>query len=308
MLYPFSCLASHIIPLRLQESFEYRGFCGPKTMASEDSFRRCANYQPTEDDIFIATQMKCGTTWMQHIVFQILHHGAGEFDDDKYKHMYAVSPWIETDPLCSVALDKARPVSQYKKRIIKTHMPVQLCPFSQDANYIYVARHPVSCFASMVDFLSTATGPFCLSRKDLLTFFCSEKMWWGPWINHVQNWLEKAQGNSNIHFVVFEQLKDNAQDEVAKIADFLDVSLTAQEMTKILEKVDFQYMKKNNEYFEMVPPNIFSESTDAGFFVRGNDQRQRDVSSEERQAIIDYCKSKLKSSSSALIEFYPELG
>ncbi|HBG51064.1 MAG TPA: hypothetical protein DDW89_04535, partial [Gammaproteobacteria bacterium] len=61
-------------------------------MSSKKSYAGTLHYQPEAADIFIATQMKCGTTWMQQIVFEILHGGAGDLSDAGYRHMYAVSP------------------------------------------------------------------------------------------------------------------------------------------------------------------------------------------------------------------------
>jgi len=37
---------------------------------------------------------------------------------------------------------------------------VQLCPYHTAAKYVYVARHPVSCFASCVDFMAANMGAF----------------------------------------------------------------------------------------------------------------------------------------------------
>ena len=138
--------------------FRYEGIACVSGLASAESFARAKQYRANSNDIFVATQMKCGTTWMQQVVFEILHHGAGDLTDSGYRHLYAMSPWIETSPYASVALERAPLVSPYKKRLIKTHLPVQLCPYSRDAKYIYVARHPVNCFASCKDFIAMLGG------------------------------------------------------------------------------------------------------------------------------------------------------
>ena len=57
---------------------EYKGVSAPTGSCSVASFEKAASYQPRPEDIFVATQMKCGTTWMQHIVFQILYRGRGD--------------------------------------------------------------------------------------------------------------------------------------------------------------------------------------------------------------------------------------
>jgi hypothetical protein len=183
----------------------YEGVSGPAGSCSKESFERGANYTPTAADIFVVTQMKCGTTWMQHLVYQVLHRGAGRLVEDG-KTMYAVSPWLEGRK--SVSLEDAPLVSPEQRRIIKTHFPVQLCPNAAAARYIYVARHPVSCFASCIDFVETNVGAMAPTLPAFEEWFCSpDLMWWGTWTDHVQGWWERAQQQDNVLFVYFEDMK-----------------------------------------------------------------------------------------------------
>lgn len=51
---------------------------------SKECFESVLRYQPKSGDIFIATYPKCGTTWMQNVVLNILRRGqplekAGDF-------------------------------------------------------------------------------------------------------------------------------------------------------------------------------------------------------------------------------------
>ena len=49
-------------------TFAYEGVCGPPQVSSPEVFERAKHYLPGPDDVFVATQMRCGTTWMQQIV------------------------------------------------------------------------------------------------------------------------------------------------------------------------------------------------------------------------------------------------
>ena len=138
-------------------AFEYAGVCGPPKLSSAEVFERAANYAPRPEDVFVATQMRSGTTWMQQLVYQIVTRGDGELDARGRGHLYAVSPWI--DALASVSIDEAPLVGETPVRIIKTHLPTALCPYAPHAKYIYVARHPVRCFMSIVDFNRALLGP-----------------------------------------------------------------------------------------------------------------------------------------------------
>ncbi len=58
-------------------SFGHRGIAGPRGTCSEESFARAEDYEVRSDDVFVVTQMKCGTTWMQHVVYEVLNRGRG---------------------------------------------------------------------------------------------------------------------------------------------------------------------------------------------------------------------------------------
>src|SRR5262245_17705773 len=164
-------------------TFEYEGVSGPPRVSSAEVFAKAARYRPQREDVFIVTQMRCGTTWMQQLVCEIASRGRGDLSDQGHRHLYATSPWL--DGVNSVSLEDAPRIGEKRKRIIKTHLPAALCPFGDDAMYIYVARHPVSCFASIADFNRTMAGPLAPATTTLAEWFCSDRMYWSPWPVHV---------------------------------------------------------------------------------------------------------------------------
>ena len=75
--------------------FEYEGVWGPPKVSSPEVFERARNYQPQPEDVFVATQMRCGTTWMQQVVYEIVNRGQGDLSDKGHGHLYAACPWID---------------------------------------------------------------------------------------------------------------------------------------------------------------------------------------------------------------------
>ncbi len=276
-------------------------------MCSKKSYEATLNYKPGAEDIFIATQMKCGTTWMQQIVFEILHGGEGDLSDDGYRHMYALSPWIETSPTSSVPMERAPLVGPNKNRIIKTHMPAQLIPDNDGAKYIYVTRHPVSCFASCVDFINLLGGPMIPERKNLLDWYCSEDMWWMSWPDHVESWWKRSQQHDNVLFVHYEELKQDLPGMITKIAEFLNTPLSDDEQKKVVHKAGFEYMKEHEYYFEMFAPNVFSVSNDIRFMQSGALNRHEDTDAIERERINEFCRERLANASYPLATYYPDI-
>jgi hypothetical protein len=306
LLYPILRLTGRFSSFTFQKaSFQHRGISGPKGTCSLESFQRGDEYEARQKDVFVVTQMKCGTTWMQHVVYEILHRGAGDLVDSGTA-LYAVSPWLEA--LKSVPIDEAPLLgAERPSRVIKTHFPASLCPFSPEARYVYVARHPVSCFASCADFIATNVGALAPDLGVIEEWFCSDGlMWWGTWPAHVVGWWELSQANDNVLFVHFEDMKRDLPDIVRQVTSFLGMrALTDEELDNVVHKCGFQYMQRHKEAFEMHPPHILA--TDAELFVKGTADRHKDVPDEVRRRILGWSAAELAGSDYPLGEAYPDV-
>ena len=285
-------------------SFDYDGVHGPPGVSSRALFEGARQYRPTAHDVFVVTQMRCGTTWMQQLVYQVLTRGRGELDD-RSGPLYAVSPWIEGAN--SVRIEDAALVGEPPTRIVKTHLPATACPHAAEARYIYVARHPVSCFASIVDFNRMMVGPLLPPLDTLAEWFCSDRMYWLPWPMHVTGWWECALRHDNVLFVQFEQMKADFPGVRERVAAFLGIALTGEEARRIDEKCSFRYMSEHEEQFEMAPPTMFSASR-PGFLPSGKAARHRDVDPVIAARIRAWCRESLRDSSFPASRFYPDLG
>ena len=304
---PFFSLLAKLHPSKTPPLFKHNGVAGPAAVASKESYQAASDYPAGEADIFVATQMKCGTTWMQQIVFEILHAGQGDLSDQGHRHMYALSPWLECSPKGSVAIEQAPLVSKHQKRIIKTHLPASLCPYNEKAKYIYVTRHPVSCYASVVDFVDMLAGPMSPKHADMLDWFCSDDFFFLNWADNVDGWWQWSKQYSNVLFVHFEDLKADPEAAIKQVSEFLQVTLDDRELAAVVNKCSFQYMKDHEESFEMAAPSIFSMRSNTRFMQRGKNKRHQDVRDEDRQCINRYMSSELKNSSYPLVQYYPDI-
>ena len=241
--------------------FRSKVLSGPAGRSSDETFQRAEGYQPTPQDIFVVTQMKCGTTWMQNVVYEILHRGKGNLVETGGA-MYAISPWLEGRR--SVPIAQAPLIGNERpSRNIKTHMPVGLCPYDPSARFIYVSRHPGSCFASCVDFVQTNVGGMAPTMTAFEEWFCSKDlMWWGTWTDHVLGWWRWSREQTNVLFVYFEDMKKDLPGIVRLVAGFLGVApLSDDEVATIAKKCSFRYMQDNQSSFEMQPPHIPPNAT-----------------------------------------------
>ncbi len=285
--------------------FQYRGIAGPKGTCSAESFARAEAWPAGPSDIFVATQMKCGTTWMLHVVYQVLRRGNGDLVESG-STLHAVCPWIEGRKTVSM---EAAPLvgTERPSRVIKTHLPATHAPWSPEARYIYVARHPVSCFASCVDFVKETAGRFAPPPEMIEEWFRSEElMWWGPWPAHVESWWRWSEERNNVLFVTFEEMKRDLPAVVRRVAGFLGLQpLSEAELARVTEKCGFRYMQEHHGTFEMHPPNIIA--ADAAFFIRGGADRHADVPEEARRRIAAWCAARMAGSHFPLGRIYPDV-
>jgi hypothetical protein len=302
-LAPVVAAFARVFHLRSPET-ELAGVKVPALACPLAAMRFAAEYRPDGRDIFVATQMKCGTTWMQQVVYEVLSRGEGDLGDDGHRHMYAVSPWIEAR--ASVSMEDAPRIGPGGHRIVKTHLPTRLCPYSEEARYIYVVRNPAACFASCVDFIRMLTGPFAFTLPEFVDWFCSDDMHWRSWPEHVEGWWRWAQERPNVLFVHYEEMLENLDETVGDVAAFLGVELTPAERARVVEKSSFAYMKEHEDVFEMAAPTPFSVG--AGSFLRsGSADRDRDVGPADRARIAAFCRERLAGASYPLERFYPEI-
>lgn len=286
-------------------SFEHEGVTGPRGTCTPESFRAGTGYQPRPSDIFVVTQMRSGTTWMQQLVYEILMRGEGDLVENG-RTLNAVSPFLES--VIGVPVDDAPAVAKDRpSRVIKTHFPVSLCPWSAQAKYIYVVRHPVSCFASCVDFLAENLGPSMPPVNDIEAWFCSARMWWSSWPRHVEGWHARSAAHANVLFVRFETMVGHLPVVAAEIAAFLGVPpLDESEMRAVTTRAGFDYMKRHSNAFEMYPPHLLA--VDSVYFAKGTADRHRDVSGDTRDRVMRWCREQLADGAVLLDHFYPDGG
>jgi len=305
LLFPILRFLSKTSNFKFQSaSFTVKGVAGPKGTCSAASFEQALAAAPQAGDVFVATQMKCGTTWMQHVIYEVLQRGDGKLVENG-EALYSQCPWIEASK--SVPLDDAPRIgTEHPSRVIKTHLPTKICPYSEDAKYIYVVRHPVSCFASCVDFVATNVGAFAPPLGVTEEWFCSDEMWWGPWTDHVDGWWKWSEQRDNVLFVTFEDMKRDLRAVVLEVAAFLQMApLSDEEVDRVVEKCGFKYMKEHSAAFEMHPPHILQ--TDAELFISGKADRHKDVPDDVRARVLRWAREGLEGSEFPLDRFYPDV-
>ncbi|KAH6926189.1 hypothetical protein HPB50_015801 [Hyalomma asiaticum] len=177
----------------------------------EELIRSALAYQPQEDDLFLVTYPKCGTTWTQYLILSILTDG---YPPERAVDFMLASPYMEM--MGAEAADRmARP------GLLKTHLPFSLQPYSRHARYIYVTRNPYDvCVSYYYHMKSKTPKVFEASFDSFCKLFIAGKVPYGDYFDHLLSWYEHRR-DPNILFLTYEQLKQDTHFSTLKIAEFM---------------------------------------------------------------------------------------
>lgn len=239
-----------------------------------------------EGDIVIGTYAKSGTTWMQQIVAQLVFDGAEGINVPE------VSPWVDLR-LPAREEKLAALEAQTHRRFMKTHLPLDAFVFRPDVKHIYIARDGrdvmwsmhnhhrsfIPEFYEMVNRLPGLQGPALEPPVDCPREYFLE--WldgngfpvWSFWEN-VRTWWD-ARALPNVMLAHFNNLKDDLEGSVRRIADFLEIEPSADKWPAILEHCSFDYMKEHAETVTPLGGAIF-EGGGRTFINKGSNGRWRE--------------------------------
>ena len=212
-------------------------------------FASALSYHARPNDIFIATYPKCGTTWVQYIVYLLLHDGEPLSAD---RLLGDAIPHLE-----EVGKDAVEGLPD--PRAIKTHLPFAMTPAHPDARYIYVARNPFDCvvsfyhhtrgFAQHYDF---GAGTF----DDYFECFLAGEVDFGDYFDHLGSWYERRD-DRNVLFLIFETMKDDPNQVVVEIAEFLGLPCATDEkrIADVVRHSSFDQMRKDQNRWSSRRPD-----------------------------------------------------
>ncbi|KAG8177588.1 hypothetical protein JTE90_028309 [Oedothorax gibbosus] len=209
-------------------------------MFSAEAFRSALKYKPRDDDIFIVTYPKCGTTWAQHILALIFKQGEPLGEDWNF---LSASPFLELLGAES-AETMARPGA------IKVHLPFHLTPWSDKAKYVYVTRNPKdTCVSYFHHMTANPAHGFTGTFDEFFEIFLSGKIDYEDYFDNLLGWYEH-RNDSNVLFVTYEEMKENPHQAILKIASFLDdekyadpLRQDSQKLENIVKHSSFKEMK-----------------------------------------------------------------
>lgn len=259
---------------------------------------------PRNGDVLIVTPYKSGTTWMQTIVMHLI------FQDLRTRPLPDFSPWL--DLRLTPVEETIHQLEQHEhRRFIKTHLPLDGIPYFSQCKYIVVGRDARDVFMSLWNHHKNLTKEFLREMNSAPGLVghpcprCPEEIrdFWHQWITvgwfdwetegypywsnlrHMQSWWN-FRHLPNILFVHFNDLLSHLEGELLRIADFLDITVTADLLPRIADAVTFKNIKQNAD---ALLPHAAHNWTGGGktFINMGINGRWRDVLTDADLALYE---------------------
>jgi len=251
-----------------------------------------ATYVPVPTDVLICSYFKSGTNWTMQMAVQIAFRGRAEFE-----HLHDLVPWPDIPAgaqyAVSLADDGPRYAAPTGLKVIKTHLALGPVPFSPVARYICVVRDPKDVFVSSYHFARAALlGPAMPSVRNWLDAYLSPDTPFGSWAEHLASYW-RVRHEPNVLFLTYERMRGDLSGTVDRIAAFMGVTLTADERAAVIERSQFDYMKKIGHKFD--PPGSPWLSAPGVMVRRGERGASGELlSTEDQGRIDDYWRAELK--------------
>jgi len=231
----------------------FKGYTMP--ISYEKIQQQIHDFEVYDDDIWVTSFPKAGTTWTQELVWCLKHDVDLELakrDLDERFPFIDFSCVFELDKLkanCDVVANSVEMAKNMKRpRFIKSHVPWELLPKQirtgeKKPKIIHVARNPMDTVVSYYHhsrFLEHYKGDFELFKA----LFLRHKLNWSPYSKNILSYWNRRD-LSNLLFIKFEDMKRNLPEVVTTIATFLDVELSDAQMQALVKHTSFEEMKKN---------------------------------------------------------------
>ena len=182
--------------------------------------------------VYLNSYPKSGNTWMRFLVGNLMFPKV----ELNFETIEEIVPDLHK-------IDSGESVIKKDLQLYKSHLPFQ----KDHKNVIYVVRNPLSVCVSLYFHAKkykwkSGSKPFeifverFLNGKVLKAF--------GSWQDNVLSWCDNAENIDKFLLLRYEDLLENPKEELKKIATFLDLKRSEEDLDMVIEKSSFEKMKK----------------------------------------------------------------
>ncbi|XP_044758916.1 uncharacterized protein LOC123316764 [Coccinella septempunctata] len=222
------------------------------------------NFEVRSDDVWIMGYPRSGTTLTEEIVWLLCHNldfeGVTKFRPRLFENSLVlndktVEEILQQCPDEEISFNRKKESLKYleqdkTRRVIKTHLPLELLPddiIKKGCKIIYICRDPKDVSVSYFLLQSSLRHiKFSGDFEKYLQFFRNGNCLFGPHFEHVGQAYSRI-GSKNFMFVFFEEFKKDLRAFVTKLAKFLEISLSEEQLKQMEDHLSLDnFSKKMN--------------------------------------------------------------
>ncbi|XP_037715306.1 sulfotransferase 1E1-like [Drosophila subpulchrella] len=241
-----------------------------------------------DDDVWVVTRPKCGTTWMQELSWLLLNNF--DFAGALAKDQELRSPYLEFGfSLLDDVQKSFGPVEELKSpRLIKSHLPLALLPsklWEGQHKVIYVFRNPLDHWVSLYYHGVTFGFNYGKTLHQYFDEVIASDDFATEIIEHAHEFYQ-LRNEPWVFYTSFERMKKDLRGVINEVSSFLNKPVDEQQMEKLLKHLSFEEMKKNpttNHLWELAQiKHINARKEEHPFVRRGNVNGYKDELTPEQ--------------------------
>lgn len=247
---------------------------------------RILNTYTGKDDFFLVSYPKSGNTWVRILVANLLQednneislHNIGDYLPDTYI----------IDQLNSYQKKENGGINNTKINIYKSHDPY--ISYFKDKKVLYIARDGRDAITSYFYYLKARkkNNP---SIKELING--SNSMPIGNWGDHIRGWIN---GKCAAKLIVrYEDLLNDTSKELNRIAHFLSLKVSVEQINSAVQKSEFQRLKLLEKKYGYYRDNRLNSERENAFMRKGSKgDSKRVFTLDETKLFIEKHKESMK--------------
>ncbi len=267
-------------------------------------------FAPRAGDVIVTTSYKSGTTWTLGILYELMSMKAGA-------PRPLMDHWVDARVFVPLPEQIAELEAMAHPRVLKSHLAADGLPVWEKVKYVVVGRDPRDVFMSLLNHYASFTDeayrrfnetpgrvgdPMPRYDGDVKALWRSwigrgwfeweseGWPWWGN-MHHVATWWP-LRHEPHVMLLHYNDLKRDVHGEIARLAEFVGIPVTEEEIRTIAERSSLAAMREG----AIAAGNPLAAMFEGGaesFFYKGTNERWRGVLGEEDLALYEQAKRRV---------------